>query len=121
QPGAVQPLRYLRCLVSSSANSVLILSFFFTSLFHYFFPSSAVPKKNHIPFLHYVLFSLQPHLSLLPRRRQASRGQQIIPPHNFRAYETLLDVAINPSRRLHCRRSLPNPPRAPFRLPRREK
>src|SRR5260370_1193617 len=80
-----------------------------------------MPKKNHIPFLHHVFFSLQPHLRLLPRGRQTSRRQQVIPPHHFRPYKSLLDVAMNCPRRLHCRRSLSNRPRPHFRLPRRKK
>src|SRR5947209_4607254 len=83
--------------------------------------SSRMPKKNHIPFLHHVFFSLQPHLRLLPRGPQTSRRQQVIPPHHFRPDKSLLDVAMNRSCRLHCRRSLSNRPRAHFRLPRREK
>src|SRR5712692_6797171 len=105
----------------SSANSVLILAFFFTSLLPCFSTSSGMPEQNHIPFLHDVFFPLQSHLRFFPRRRQTPRGQQILPPHHFRPNETLLDVAMNRPRRLHRRRSLSNRPRPHFRLPRREK
>src|SRR5712692_8880332 len=81
---------------------------------------SAVPEQNHIAFLHDVLFPLQPHLRLLPRRRQTPRRQQIIPTHHFRPDKTLLDVAMNRSCCLHCCRALANRPRAHFRLPCRE-
>src|ERR1700733_3468267 len=76
---------------------------------------SAVPEKNHVAFLHDIFLPLQPHLRLLPRRRQTPPRQQIIPPHNFRANKSLLDVAVNRSRRLDRRRSLANRPRPHFR------
>src|SRR5207245_7604394 len=80
-----------------------------------------MPKQNHIPFLHHILFPLQPHLRLFPCRRQASRRHQIIPPHHFRSNESFLDVAVNHSRRFHGRSTLSNRPRPHFRLPCREK
>src|SRR6266850_824544 len=96
---------------------------FTLSLFHSFTLSlsSTVPKQNHIPFLHHVFLPLQPHLRPLPRCRQTSRRQQIIPPHHFRAYETSLNVAVNRPRRLHGHRALANRPSPHFRLPRRKK
>src|SRR6266403_2151082 len=73
-----------------------------------------MPKKNHIPLLHNILFPLQPHLRLLPRRRQTPRRQQVIPSHHFRPNKTLLDIAMNRPRRLHRRRSLSHPsPKVP--------
>src|SRR5439155_15964784 len=75
---------------TSTFSASLRYLFFFPSL-----SSSAVPKQNHIPFLHYVLFPLQPHLRFLSRRPQTARCQQIIPSHHFRAYESLLDVAVD--------------------------
>src|SRR6266850_4829565 len=97
---------------------------FTLSLFHSFtlsLFSSTVPKQNHIPLLHHIFLPLQSHLRLLPRCPQASRRQQIIPPHHFRAYEAFLNVAVNRPRRLHRHRPLANRPRPHFRLTRREK
>src|SRR5882724_152745 len=96
---------------------------FTLSLFHSFTLSlsSTVPKQNHIPLLDYIFLPLQPHLRPLPRCRQTSRRQQIIPPHHFRADETSLNVAVNRPRRLHGHRALANRPSPHFRLPRREK
>src|SRR5712675_3756503 len=71
-------------------------------------PSSRMPEQNHIPFLHHIFPSLQPHLRLLPRRRNTPRRQQIIPSHHFRANESLFDIAVNLSRRLSRRRSFTN-------------
>src|SRR6267378_3098894 len=62
-------------------------------------PSSRMPEQNHIPFLHHVLPPFQPHLRLLPRRRNTPRLQQIIPSHNFRANKSLFNIAMNLSRR----------------------
>src|SRR5437879_209319 len=94
-----------------SVNSVLILSLYPHFVMSLLLTSSAVPKQNHIPLLHNVVFPLQSHLRLLPRRRQTPRRQQIIPPHHFRPNKTLLDIAMNRPRRLHRRRSLSNRPR----------
>src|SRR5260370_31809635 len=80
-----------------------------------------MPKQNHIASLHYIPPPLQPHLPLLPRRRHAPSRQQIIPPHHFRTNESLLDIAVNLSRRFRRRRPLPNRPSPHFRLPRRKK
>src|SRR5882672_6950346 len=110
------------CVKSLSLFHSFTLSLFhsFTlSLFHSF--SSTVPKQNHIPLLYHVFLPLQPHLRLLPRRRQTSRRQQIIPPHHFRPYEAFLNVAMNRPRRLHRHRPLANRPSPHFRLSRREK
>src|SRR5882724_8309079 len=121
--------------LSASQESQISHRFFFSassaplcvkslSLFHSFtlsLFSSTVPKQNHIPLLHHIFLPLQSHLRLLPRCPQASRRQQIIPPHHFRAYEAFLNVAVNRPRRLHRHRPLANRPRAHFRLTRREK
>src|SRR5579859_1781067 len=80
-----------------------------------------MPEQNHIPFLHHILPPLQPYLRLLPRRRHASRRQQIIPAHYFRTNKSLLNIAVNFSCRLRCSSSLANRPRSHFRLPRRKK
>src|SRR6266436_7470449 len=82
---------------------------------------SRMPKQNHITFLHYILPPLQPHLRLLPRCRHAPSRQQIIPPHHFRANKSLLDIAVNLSRRFRRRSSFANRPSPHFRLTRRKK
>src|SRR5258706_10531713 len=111
--------RSIRYAATFSAPSVSDLSVLCVKSFSS--PLPRMPEQNHIPFLHHILPTLQPHLRLLPRRRNAPRRQQIIPPHHFRANKSLLNIAMNLSRRLRRRSSLANRPRPHFRLPRRKK
>src|SRR5205807_1927372 len=65
----------------SFSSHCSLLPYFLTSLLLF---SPRVPKQNHIAFLNDVLFSLQAHLRLFPRRSETPSRQQIVPPHHFR-------------------------------------
>src|SRR6266581_8873204 len=66
---------------------------------HFGNPSTTVPEKDDVAFLHDVVLPFQTHFPAFARRPRAPRFEQIIAPHNLSANEPALDVGMNHARR----------------------
>src|SRR5579863_3167981 len=73
-------------------------------------------EQYHVAFLHDIFLAFEADLSFLPRGCKTSGSEEIIPANDFRANETLFDVAVNGSGGFDCGRALANRPGADFRL-----